>query len=386
MTSTPREPGFDRLPPVGAAMSRGEWAATGGVWAFLALSSSTSAAESARQQGADVSMVAWAIGALAVAALWAAVAPWTFRALDVLPVRAGVRARNLVLRVIVLLAANGVVGTVARLGLQLLVPALGLDVRLLTVRELSWGAALLGPFDGVLALLIAHVVLQRVHRSRNRQRQAAELETSLARARLDALAKEVQPHFLFNTLNGIAALVRDDPRTAEAMLVKLGDMLRITVDSVNDGEIPLGEELARLQLYIDLQRMRFGVRLTVDICAEPAALDALVPAMLLQPLVENALVHGLAGRPGPGAVHVGARLRDGVLHLTVVDDGIGPPARVRESTGLGNSRTRLRGLHGERARLTLAPRPDGTGTLVTVELPYRTALPARDAPHAMSLA
>lgn len=222
-------------------------------------------------------------------------------------------------------------------------------------------------------MLLAHVVIQRVHRSRYRQRRAAELEASLARARLHALSKELQPHFLFNTLNGIAALVQEDPRLAEAMLVRLGDLLRVTLDEGREGEISLRLELEHLDLYLDLQQMRFGPRLAVVRDVPPDVLQAQVPAMLLQPLVENALTHGIGPKPGPGEVGITARRMGDRVSITVHDTGRGLSPVVKESTGVRNTRARLAAMFSGDYRFALESRGDGQGTLVTIEIPFRVS-------------
>ena len=160
-------------------------------------------------------------------------------------------------------------------------------------------AALLGV---VLAVEYARV-------GRERDAREARLAGELATAQLDALTAQLQPHFLFNTLHGVTALMRRDPDAAETMLVRLGDLLRKTLDRGDTPEIPLQAELALLQLYVDIQQVRFGERLTVTVEADPVLRDALVPRFLLQPLVENALQHGIGKRAGPGRVLVLVRER-----------------------------------------------------------------------------
>ncbi|MEO8452550.1 MAG: histidine kinase [Gemmatimonadota bacterium] len=221
-----------------------------------------------------------------------------------------------------------------------------------------------------------HLVLQRVLAGRERRDQAFERELSLAKARLHALSVELQPHFLFNTLNSIAGLVRNDPRTAETMLVQLSDLLRLTLEGAAGGESSLGDEIDRLELYLALQRMRFGPRLTVTTAIPDQIRGAGVPTMLLQPLVENAMSHGIGPKDGPGAIAITGERRGDRLLLVVEDDGVGLPddAPARERIGIGNTRTRLTTLFPDDHCFDLAAGESG-GVRATIDIPFRTAAP-----------
>ena len=176
-------------------------------------------------------------------------------------------------------------------------------------------SAALDGFAYIALIGLAHAgVFYR--RYREREQQAAVLESRLNQARLRALQAQLQPHFLFNTLNGIATLVRRDPATAEEMLLSLSDLLRIALSSSHRQEIPLREELDFLDRYLAIQRMRFGDRLRVTEEIETSAMDCLVPALLLQPLVENAIRHGLEPSGKLGELRI-ERLRPDVLFLDV---------------------------------------------------------------------
>jgi len=206
--------------------------------------------------------------------------------------------------------------------------------------------------------------------------QAERADVALKAARLHALALELQPHFLHNTLNGIAQLVRDDPAAAEAMLVTLGDLLRTTLSDGRSAEHALADELARLTMYLDLQRMRFGDRLQVAYHVPAEAHVARVPTMLLQPLVENALEHGIGRRPGPGTVTLHAEVSVAAgerrLVLRVRDDGAGlGDVPVREGIGLRNTRERLDTLYPGAHTFALHSRATG-GAEVVIELPWHT--------------
>jgi two-component system LytT family sensor kinase len=213
--------------------------------------------------------------------------------------------------------------------------------------------------------------------------RAAALEAQMAAARLDALRMELNPHFLFNALNAAAGLVRrGEQRAAVETLARLGDLLRLTLEcgrgprGERAHEIPLEEELEVLGLYLAIEQVRFPDRLTVEIDVPADARAAPVPALLLQPLVENAIRHGVAPLPGPGRVRITAHLRDDALELVVEDTGPGFPVGRAHRTGIGlaNTRDRLAQLYGERAALRIGDAPEG-GAVVTVTLP-RGAAPA----------
>jgi LytS/YehU family sensor histidine kinase len=201
------------------------------------------------------------------------------------------------------------------------------------------------------------------------------LEAELARSQLDALRSQLRPHFLFNTLNAISTLTVEDPEKARRMLLRLGSLLRRSLDE-EQHEVSLEQELGFLLEYLEIQRVRFGDRLVVQVEIDPAASPARVPVLFLQPLVENAIEHGGSDRPGGTSIVVRASRHDGTLRLTVEDDGAGPgtvPSPV-EGIGLRNTRERLRKLYGDRASLALRPaRPDqpgAGGARVEITIPF----------------
>jgi len=197
-----------------------------------------------------------------------------------------------------------------------------------------------------------------------------ELEKHLAEARLQALLRQLKPHFLFNTLNGIASLMHSDVDAADRMLVRLGELLRLTMSHPGQPLTPLREEIAFIEKYLEIERIRFRDRLAVDYAIEAAVLEAEVPSLILQPLVENAIRHGIEPHARPGKLALTARRTPGFVELTVRDNGNGQPAAgfTREGIGLGNTRARLRELYGDRHRFELANHPDG-GLIVRVLLP-----------------
>jgi len=202
-----------------------------------------------------------------------------------------------------------------------------------------------------------------------RSRERDQLEARLAETRLQLLGMQLQPHFLFNTLNTIAEMVHEDPDKADAMIGGLSDLLRRTLEMGPSQEITLDEELALVERYLDIQRARFGDRLRVRVDADPHARATRVPALLLQPLVENAIRHGLALRRDAGRIDIEASAVDGAVRIAVVDDG--PAAGGGpERTGLGNTRARLIAMYGGAATLALT-HDRGRGTRVEVHIPRR---------------
>lgn len=204
-----------------------------------------------------------------------------------------------------------------------------------------------------------------------RSREREHLEARLAETRLQLLNLQLQPHFLFNTLNTIAELVHEQPDAADRMISGLSDLLRRALELGATQQIPLHAELDLLSLYLDIQKTRFGDRLQVEVDADADAASVQVPVMLLQPIVENAIRHGIAAHIGAGRIEIRARLDGARLRVTVVDDGAGvSDAEVREGVGLRNTRARLEALYRTDYRVDLTAAPNG-GTQVVVELPVR---------------
>lgn len=200
------------------------------------------------------------------------------------------------------------------------------------------------------------------------QIHAAELEGQLARAELDVLKQQLQPHFLFNTLNSISALMRTDVDAADDMIGDLSTLLRRSLENNGTHEVPLRQELETLQLYIDIQRVRFQDRLTVELNIDSQTLNARVPQLVLQPLVENAFRHGISKRASGGLVRIQSESRNGHLLLRVSDDGPGMTANSARNGGIGlkNTLARLQKLYGEHSAL----RVDGSSAGFTVELEF----------------
>ncbi len=225
-----------------------------------------------------------------------------------------------------------------------------------------------------------------------RELRAAQLESQLAQAQVQALRMQLNPHFLFNTLHAISSLMDDDVHRARRMLVDLSDLLRLSLDSVGQQEVPLEQELTFLDRYLQIEKVRFGDRLVVTMDVDDATLDAFVPNLILQPLVENALKHAVAPFAEPGRIAIRARREGDVLHLEVQDDGpglslsghggdgsvalsVGPEAdehAYRGGLGLRNTRERLARLYGEAHRLELRSHA-GQGLTIRLALPFHTA-------------
>jgi two-component system LytT family sensor kinase len=211
---------------------------------------------------------------------------------------------------------------------------------------------------------------------RERELRASQLESRLAQAQLDVLRMQLQPHFLFNTLHTISAFMQEgEIDAADRMISRLSDLLRLALDSVHTQEVPLRQEVEFLQRYLDIQQIRFQDQLHVAVDIADDTLDARVPSLILQPLVENAIKHGITPRAAGGHVSIRAHRDDGMLHVEVRDDGPGFAADAvdrgtgDQRVGLANTRARLEQLYGSRHRLTLRDAAEG-GAVVELVLPF----------------
>jgi signal transduction histidine kinase len=222
--------------------------------------------------------------------------------------------------------------------------------------------------------------ITQFQRSQERERRAAELEARLTTAQLHALRMQINPHFLFNTLNSIAALVYVNPRAADEMLGDLSELLRRSLDSMDNQEIPLAQELEFIGAYLGIEQKRFGDRLQLEQTVPPELRNALVPALLLQPLVENAIRHGIEPQRGPGLISIEAKQQDQQLHLTVRDNGKGltaPPSTISaqpsigHGIGLANTQARLQALYGALQSFSIT-RAQPQGCQVDIRIPFHT--------------
>lgn len=221
------------------------------------------------------------------------------------------------------------------------------------------------------AVLAAGFAREYFLREQQRRREAVELQAQLAQARLDALRMQLNPHFLFNTLHAVSALVERDPSGVRKMIARLSELLRHTLDSRSGDEVALREELAFLQRYLDIMAVRFQGRLRVSTSVEESAAGARVPNFILQPLVENALEHGVS-RTGDAEISIAARREGGQLVIAIHDRGPGFDASAESGVGLANTRARLAGLYGDAASVEVRTAPEG-GAAAELRLPWRDA-------------
>lgn len=224
---------------------------------------------------------------------------------------------------------------------------------------------------GVVAI---HQAVLYYRKYRERELQTSQLEARLAQTRLQVLRMQLHPHFLFNTLNAISELIHRDQDAADRMITDLSDLLRMSFENLEVQEIPLKQELEFLRKYLEIEQMRFQDRLKVDLDIAADTLDASVPNMILQPLVENAIKHGISPKATGGRIDISAVRSNGHLKLTVADDGIGVPfgdaSSVVEGVGLSNTRRRLRHLYGDSHRFALKP-SGGQGVSIELDIPYK---------------
>jgi two-component system LytT family sensor kinase len=319
-----------------------------------------------------VRMVAWQLCSWSV---WAAATPTVLRLGARLSEQSARSLTGSLLATgLVILAVHVVVASLSTVGFQPYAPMsrFGLGGALI-IHTLSLPADL--AVYGIL--LLAGTSFAVYHRARTLAIRESRLEADLARAQLDALRLEIEPHFLFNTLNSIASLIRTrSSDRALAMLLGLSDLLRTTVDG-RQHTSTLGEETEFVKRYIELQRVRFQDRLEVSYAISPESEPCAVPAFLLQPLVENAFRHGVAKRPGPCRLELSASVDAGELNVFVQDDGAGLPedfsVDAHAGTGLRNTRLRLQRIYDGAAHLDLRPATGG-GTIAHIRLPAHTGM------------
>lgn len=261
-------------------------------------------------------------------------------------------------------------------GVDLLVLPLLLGVELPSFWTYFASELWVNVFSYFTLVAIVHAVeYSRLYRREHET--AEELSHRLAEAQLETLRAHLHPHFLFNAINGAAELVHESPEAADRMLTRLGGLLRRAFEGSRETAVPLEEELSFAEDFLDIAKLRFGDRLTYAVSATGEARRARVPGFLLQPILENAVRHGIEGSPRGGEIRVDARVEDGRLRLTVFDTGAGlpsPPEDLVEGHGLTMVRRLLAQMYGDAQELTLCPR-EGGGTMVVVRIPGECGLP-----------
>ena len=275
------------------------------------------------------------------------------------------------------LAVSGVISFVLLGFYTLIMAALGLT----DARQSLWQAfraQLVGSFHAEvltywMVILLSHGI-DYYRKYRERELRASQLEARLAHARLDALRMQLHPHFLFNTLNSISVLMSEDVTAARRMLTRLSDLLRASLDNAATHEVSLKEELEFLNNYLQIEQTRFQDRLTVRMDIDPTVLTATVPNLILQPLVENAIRHGIAPRAQPGVIDISATRENGMVRLKICDNGAGlgsgGTAGLTKGIGLANTQARLDQLYGTNHSFEMHS-PKGGGLEVTILIPFR---------------
>ena len=355
------------------------------VWGTLTLVVVLQAALVLRVRGVPYNP-AYMVAAVVNGLVWVGLTPLIARLVRRFPILTPHRGRNLLLHAVAAEAIHAVCVLIVVLA-----------ARPVDTQPTPFGYTYLGTWGSLIVfyLLVYSVIAAVVHayeahrrvvareaearerevRAAHLRTRAAALEAELVQAQLGALRAQLHPHFLFNTLHAASALMTRDADGARTVLADLSDLLRAALDRDDEPEISLAEERDVLGAYLRIARARMGDRLTLAEELAPDTLDAFVPPLLLQPLVENAVEHGVAPRARGGTVAVRAVREGDTLVLRVEDDGVGlvgGDGMTREGVGLGNTRRRLAGLYGDAAGLTLAPRPEG-GLCVEVRIPYHTA-------------
>jgi two-component system, LytTR family, sensor kinase len=234
--------------------------------------------------------------------------------------------------------------------------------------------------NGIVSFLVLYTAILAVNygldsraRLANQQAETARLNEQLSKTQLDALRSQIEPHFLFNSLNGVAGLVREGRNDdAVSMIAELSDFLRRVLEDSKRQRVPLREEIEFAQRYLDIQKVRFAERLKFTVDVPEELYRAQVPSLILQPMVENAIKHGIAKRAQGGAVRIAASRGNGMLTISVYNDGPSLPVESESQPGIGmsNVRTRLQGLYGDAFELSLENQPPG-GVQVSVSVPYK---------------
>jgi two-component system, LytTR family, sensor kinase len=323
-----------------------------------------------------MSVLAWE---LAYWPVWAALSPLIFRFARRFPIEQSRWLRNLIISIVA-----GLCITVAHRAIYLFIAWLLYIAADNSIESLSYLFHHLFLFNlptgfmsyGVI-LLVSHAI-HYYKRLRDEELKATQLKAELAeaqlqaaRAQLQALKMQLHPHFLFNTLNSISALLDEDVEKADEMLARLGDFLRLTLENSGSQMIALRDELEFLRRYLEIEQVRFQDRLSVEMDIEPEVLDAQVPNMILQPIIENAIRHGISQRIGKGQIRICATRKDNSLRIEVQDNGPGIARNdsAKAGLGLGNTIERLKQAYGGSQNFDIQAAPAG-GTIVTLIIPF----------------
>jgi sensor histidine kinase YesM len=240
------------------------------------------------------------------------------------------------------------------------------EMEIRTFSKLSWRLMVYS------IILLTWYAIENQKRARSEEKRVAELSSQLSNAQLQALKMQLHPHFLFNTLNAISELMHQDIHVADEMMVRLGDFLRLTLDPSISQEVTLEKELEFLKYYLEIEQVRFRDRLKIEMHIDPETTQARVPYLLLQPVVENAIRHGISRKAEGGTIQISAEKDNGLLLIYVQDDGNGiveAESAMKSGVGLANTRSRLEKLYGNRFELELSNLP-GTGTSVRLTIPF----------------
>ncbi|HEX6048594.1 MAG TPA: histidine kinase [Gemmatimonadaceae bacterium] len=309
---------------------------------------------------------------------WALVTPIIFHAAERFPFRRGATGRAIAVHLVIAILVGSAVELVwmwPSLWLAGVLEPEQMARMRPSAAEIFSGAILSRLLSGIFtyaAVLGIANAFGYYRRFREREVRAAQLEAQLALAQVQALKMQVHPHFLFNTLHAVTVLIREDPAAATRVVTRLGDLLRLTLSRATTAQVSFRRELEILTLYLDIERTRFHDRLVVRYDVQPATLSALVPDLILQPLVENAIKHGVSPNAGTGCIDVHSR-RDGEwLVLEIRDNGAGlaPGERPRDGVGLTTTKARLERLYGARHELTLENHPEG-GFVARIRVPFQ---------------
>jgi sensor histidine kinase YesM len=357
------------------------WAIVLGGWTLFGLTSFAACLVADATSSGDPMpwsrLLAYSLGA---AWIWAGLTPVVVRLTRGTTIAPGKRARSALIL--------GVAGA----GFALVSISLQTMLAVTTGIDTSDSSLLLPRVENSLLAYGALVVLGQASRYsalyEGRRRHALELEARLAKTHLQLLRMQLQPHFLFNTLNTVAELVHTDPDTADQMITRLGRLLRLTLDHAGHQIVPLRQEIDFLRMYAEIEQVRFQDRLQIVWDLAPDTLDAAVPTLLWHPVLENAIRHGVTPLAGRGRIVIASHRDGDDLVLEIRDNGAGLPAGgiEREGVGLHNIRERVGQLYGSRARFTLEPAMGG-GTIATLRLPYagcdgaHTPVPVQLLPH-----